>query len=132
MGNISRRVEQLEDARDFDYVELANGGYYWYEEKELYKSFFCFYMSCLSADYGGKDRPPVPDVFVAISRAKDRAGAMSKVLPGWQRWREDHSLKVCLDLDRLVEDGEIVPFNWAKLIMESGEEDEDESYSGLQ
>ncbi len=126
MGSIDSRLRRLENDPDAEYIELAGGGRFWYEPQELYRSFFLYYMSCLGSDYRGEERPPVPPIFQAIAEAADREEAMSKVVPNWRNWRTDYNIKACIDLDVLVEEGRIEPFNWVELIREAeGVEDED-------
>ena len=126
MVDLNRRVKQLENTTGFDYIELTDGRFYWYKEGQLHRSFFLYFLACLDTDYGGEERPPVPELFIALSKAKDRREAMDKVRPGWENWRTDANIRACLDLDRLVGDGEIVPFSWAELIMAGAEEDEED------
>ena len=121
MGSIDSRLTRLENDPDSDFIELRGGGRFWYEPHELYKSFFLYYMSCLGSDYRGEERPPTPPIFEAIAEAEDRVAALDKVVPSWRSWRTDHRVKSAFDLDILAASGEIVPFNWAKLIIENSE-----------
>ena len=121
MGSIDSRLTRLENDPDSDFIELRGGGRFWYEPHELYKSFSLYYMSCLGSDYGGEKRPPTPPIFEAIAEAEDRVAALDKVVPSWRSWRTDHRVKSAFDLDILAATGEIVPFNWAKLIVENSE-----------
>ena len=121
MGSIDSRLKRVEDDPDSDFIELRGGGRFWYEPQELYKSFFLYYMSCLGSDYGGEERPPTPSIFEAIAEAEDRVAALDKVVPSWCSWRTDHRVKSAFDLDILAATGEIVPFNWAKFIVENSE-----------
>jgi len=121
MGSIDSRLTRLENDPDSDFIELRGGGRFWYEPHELYKSFSLYYMSCLGSDYGGEERPPTPPIFEAIAEAEDRVAALDKVVPSWRSWRTDHRVKSAFDLDILAATGEIVPFNWAKFIVENSE-----------
>ena len=121
MGSIDSRLKRVEDDPDCDFIKLRGGGRFWYEPQALYKSFSLYYMSCLGSDYGGEERPPTPPIFEAIAEAEDRVAALDKVVPSWRSWRTDHRVKSAFDLDILAATGEIVPFNWAKLIVENSE-----------
>src|SRR5215207_9065394 len=116
MGSIDSRLTRLENDPDSDFIELRGGGRFWYEPHELYKSFFLYYMSCLGSDYRGEGRPPTPPIFEAIAQAEDREAAMSKVSPSWRNWRTDHRVKSAFDLDVLVDEGRIEPFDWVRYI----------------
>jgi len=118
MGSIDQRLRRLEDDPDAAFIKLANGGRFWYEPRELYRSFFLYYMSCLRQDYKGEPREPVPPIFLAVAEAADREEAMDKIAPNWRNWRTDYNIKACIDLDVLVEEGRIEPYNWVKYIYE--------------
>ena len=126
MGSIDSRLQRVEDDPNSDIIELRGGGRFWYEPHKLYKSFFLYYMSCLGSDYGGEERPPTPPIFEAIAEAADREEAMNKVSPNWRTWRTNYNIKAAINLDVLVEEGRIEPFNWVELIREAeGVKDED-------
>jgi len=126
MGSIDSRLKRVEDDPDSDFIELRDGGRFWYEPQELYRSFFLYYMSCIGQDYKGEAREPVPPIFEAIAEAADREEAMEKVSPNWRTWRTNYNPKAAINLDVLVEEGRIEPFNWVELIREAeGDKDED-------
>lgn len=126
MGNVSNRLAKLEADPDSSYIVQQDGSYYWYRPKELYKSFMLYYLDCLGKEARGEPRSPVPEIFIAIQNAQDREAAMSQVSPRWREWKTDYSLEVVLDLHRLVEDGEIVPFSWVEFVRENSPEGEDD------
>jgi len=124
--SIDSRLRRLEDNPDHDYIDLAGGNRFWYEPAELYKSFFLYYLCCLGADARHEPRKPVPPIFEAIAEAADREGAMSKVSPNWRSWGTNYNIKAAIDLNVLVEEGRIEPYNWVELIREAeGVKDED-------
>jgi len=118
MGTIDRRLKRIEENPDaeYKYIELKDGGRFWFKREELYKSFGLYYLACLGADARREERPSVPPLFEAIAQAEDRAGAMEEVLPGWRNWKTDYSTSVCIDLDRLVDEGVIAPYDWVRHI----------------
>ena len=130
MGSIETKLKKLEDDSPFERFELEDGSYYWYKPDELWRAFFGYYFSAMKTDFEGAPREEVPDVFKAIARAKDREAAMTQVATTWREWRTDFDLKACIDLDKLVETGEIIPFNWVRYIYENDpsvtEEDREE------
>jgi hypothetical protein len=126
MGSLDTRLKRVEDDPDSDCIEFRGGGRFWYEPQVLYQSFFLYYMSCIGQDYKGEEREPVPPIFEAIAEAADREAAMDKVSPNWRTWRTNHNLKAAINLDVLVEEGRIEPFNWVELIrVAEGVKDED-------
>ena len=109
----------MEEDPDAKYITQYDGSPSWYKPHEMYKSFTLYYLDCLRQDYLREPRAPVPEVFIALANAQDREAAMDQVIPNWRNWRTDHNLKVVLDLDRLVEDGEIVEFSWVDYVYEA-------------
>jgi len=130
MGTIDRRLKRIEDNPDAEYIELKDGGRFWFKREELYRSFFLYYMDCIRQDYQGEERNPVPPIFEAVAQAADREQAMTQVSPNWRNWRTDHNIKACIDLDILVEEGRIEPFNWVEYIW-ANYPGEHEDYPGL-
>jgi len=128
MGSLERRIKRFEEEADLDYIPLKDGSRFWFNKNELYKAFFLYYLTCLHSDYEGSERPPVPDIFLAVAGAKDRRRAMDRVCPGWEDWRSDHTVSTAIDLDKLVKDGRIEPYNTVALVMASATDEELEEY----
>lgn len=107
---IEGRLNKIEKAMQADVVsfELNDGSRYRYADedgRELYRHA----ADCARADYQRKPRPPVPEVFRAVSRARNRSRAVEQLYPDWTLKRP-----FCpYDLSVLVRDGEIVPAEFA-------------------
>jgi len=90
--------------------------------RELYKSFFLFWLTCTTADAGGEERPATPPLMHAIANAVDREQAMDTI---WPEWRSSPP-KCAFQLEALVQDGELIPDMWAAgMLDELEDEDED-------
>jgi len=131
VGNLDRRLKEFEKASDYDYIVLRDGSRFWFGRKELYKSFFLYRLACITPDYRGEERQPVPDIFLAIADAKDREEAMDKVCPRWRGWRTDNSISAAIDLDVLVEEGLIEPYSEVELVFANASEEERREYDQL-
>ena len=130
MGTIDRRLKRIEDNPDAEYIELKDGGRFWFKREELYRSFFLYYMDCIRQDYQGEERNPVPPIFEAVAQAADREEAMDTVSPNWRSWRTNPNIKAAVDLDVLVAEGRVEPFNWVKYIWDNSPDAPDD-YPGL-
>jgi len=119
-------IARFDEDPDWYSIPQKDGTVFHGYRSELFKSFGLFYLDCLQRDYGEEPRSPAPAVFRAIAGAADREAAMDQVAPSWGEWRTEFTPKSAIDLDTLVETGEVKEFNWAQLIMENSPEDEEE------
>jgi len=131
VSSLDRRIRAFEEDADYDYIVLRDGSRFWFAKRELYKSFFLYYLACITPDYRRVERPPVPDIFQAIADARDREEAMDKVCPRWRGWRTDNSISAAIDLDVLVEEGLIEPYSEVELVFANASEEERREYDQL-
>jgi len=100
---LQARFRRLERAmRDkLSYFELADGGQFYFDPQEAFKATFLYFMDSLRADYDREPRPEPPKVLKAVTNAKDRREALSRIMAG--------SSFLPVNREALVERGEFVP-----------------------
>jgi hypothetical protein len=104
MGKLSklRRLERVMRGQ-LSYFELADGSRYFYEPEKAWTELFLHGSKCLEADHRSAQRPEPPAILEAVARAKDRRGAVERILA------QDPAPLTAYDLEPLVERGELVP-----------------------
>jgi hypothetical protein len=105
MGRLRGALKKLQRAAEgrADYFELADGTRFWYDPSEVFVEVFKHGSESMRADFRDDDRPPPPEILLALTRAKDRRAAVSKLYP------KGSTPVLCYDVDVLVERGELVP-----------------------
>ena len=86
-----------------DYIEMADGGRYWFEPEPMRMTLFHYCSDLMRAVYHGTPRPEPPEALRAVAGAADRERAFWQVYPqGIMPWCP-------LDIEALVGRGEFVP-----------------------
>jgi len=97
------RLRRLQRAMrgKLDFIELADGSRHYFDPEEAVKDNFLFLTGCMRAEYKREPRPEPPELLRAVSNARDRGEALSRVMGGYNHLPLDEGL--------LVERGELVP-----------------------
>ena len=97
------RLRRLQKALQgtLDFFELADGSRHYFDVEQTVRDNFRYLTACLRADYRGAPRPDPPAVLRAVSNARDRGEALSRVLGGYNH--------LPLDREALISRGELVP-----------------------
>jgi len=98
-GKVARLQQLLRGS--LESFELRDGTRYYFDPQEAFKATFLFFTDSMRADHARKPRPEPPEVLQAVADAKDRRTALDRVMNGYAH--------LPLDLDALVERGELVP-----------------------
>ena len=99
-GKVARLQKLLRGS--LESFELADGRRHYFDPEEATRDLFIHAMACLEADYRGEPRPEPPALLVAVSRAKDRRGALDAMPSSHFSWPQPYNLEA------LVERGEFV------------------------
>lgn len=95
-----RRLER-EAEQGMSSFELTNGRRYLFDPEEAGKITFLYFAHSLNADYLREPRPEPPDLLKAVADAKDRGGALYRVM--------GTATHLPVDREALVERGEFLP-----------------------
>jgi hypothetical protein len=87
-----------------DYLELREGGRYWFDPCIAQIELFGHAMRSAYTDYKGEPRPDPPEILRALAGAKDRKAALERFYPA-----RGSMLFYTYDLEALFERGELVP-----------------------
>ena len=99
-------MQRLEKAMrgKLDYLELREGGRYWFDPCIAQIELFGHAMRSAYTDYKGEPRPDPPEILRALAGAKDRKAALERFYPA-----RGSMLSYAYDLEALFERGELVP-----------------------
>ena len=102
---IRDRLRRLQRAAQvqLEYIELEDGTRYWYDPAEVGTEVFMHGVDSLQADFAGEPRPDPPEILQAITRAKDRRGAVERLYP------QGTLALMAYDPEALAKRGEFVP-----------------------
>ncbi len=95
-----RRLEKRMQGQ-LGYFELRSGQRYYFDSEEAFKITFGFFGDSLTADYRREPRPEPPDLLKAVADAKDRGGALYRVMGDFSH--------LPIERETLLERGEFVP-----------------------
>jgi hypothetical protein len=95
-----RRLEKAAQGK-LSHFELADGQRHYFAQEEAFKATFLYFTDSMRADYARDPRPDPPALLQAVASARDRRGALSRVMGG--------SSFLPVDERALVEDGVFVP-----------------------
>jgi hypothetical protein len=103
MDSIETRLAKLEGKTPKSYFTLKDGSKYKYDPNDLWRQTVPYMGECAHSDIDSKPRPPVPPIYVALCKARNREAALKQIFP---LWPERPPLSG-IDLHHLVDHGEI-------------------------